>query len=356
MSKYKYILSSFCFLLLISSSSDTQAKRNGKAIKRAAKLYDRSVALVIGVNSYQYGWPPLTEAAHDAQKIAQVLSDKGFDVTLLLNEAATKNAVLKLLQTELPSKLSKKTHFLFYFAGHGQTYKTPSGVKQGFIVPVDGKLESDGDALHTYVSMSELKEVFTSYLPSKHNSIIFDSCFSGLMLTRGLKMRAPSLRKKKLDYGVNILSAGSQNEKAMDGLFTPTLINGLKGSADKNRDGIITFAELSSFTQQQVQSSNPDQTPQFGNLAGDGQAIFLKSRGRTKKKGRLKTIGHLKPVKRVSRRQNLFVSDSQNSLFVEEEESVEYTLDNTQLAECGAKSLSSQALGLAQFMGKKILW
>jgi uncharacterized caspase-like protein len=349
---YKRIVLFTCLLTLhVFWAATTDAKPNRRTLKRAAKMYEKSVAFVIGVNSYEHGWPPLLEAAHDAKQIATVLKDKGFDVTLLLNEAATKSTILKHLQTELPPKLSKKTHFLFYFAGHGQTYKTPSGVKQGFIVPVDGKLESDRDALHTYVSMSELKEVFTSYLPSKHNSIIFDSCFSGLMLTRGLKMKSPSFKSKKLTYGVNILSAGAQNEKAADGLFTPTLINGLKGSADANRDGMITFAELSNFTQKKVKSSNPHQPPQFGNLAGDGQAIFLKKR---MKRGRLKIIGSLKPIKTSPKRsQSLFVTESHNDLFIEETNQVSLTMDDTRPAECGVRSLASQALGLAQFLGKK---
>ena len=345
-----------CIAPLFLMAPNLAAKSNRRLLKHAAKMYDRSVALVIGVNGYDRGWPPLAEAANDAQKMATVLSDQGFDVTLLLNEAATKYAILKQLQTVLPSKLSKKTHFLFYFAGHGQTYTTPSGVKQGFIVPVDGKLESDRDALHTYVSMSELKEVFTSYLPSKHNSIIFDSCFSGLMLSRGLKMRAPNFKKRSLEYGVNILSAGSQNEKAADGLFTPTLISGLKGSADLNEDGLVTFSELSKFTHKKVRRTNPRQTPQFGNLAGDGQAIFVKNL-RRKRRGKLKVLGSLKPMQRRSRRSSsqnsLFITDSPSAFFIEESTARTLTLQDVQLAECGVKELASQALGLAQFLGKE---
>ena len=339
----------FITLCMTLTINQAMAKRYSRAVN---KLYKRSVALVIGINEYEHGWSPLSEAASDANRLAQTLSDQGFDVTLLLNDAASKSEILRILQTELPSKLTPKTRFLFYFAGHGQTYKTPSGVNQGFIIPVDGQLQSDRDGLHTYISMSELKEVFTSYLPSKHNTIIFDSCFSGIMLTRGLKANRNPLKSKKLEYGVSILTAGSQNEKATDGLFTPTLIEGLKGSADRNQDGIVSFNELAIFTRRQVQDANPGQNPQFGNLAGDGQMIF--SRMIRSSKGKISIAGSARNKAKREHR-SVFVSQKsdRSSLFIQDTQKISLRLGDVQLNQCGVKSLASQALGLAQHLGQE---
>ena len=237
--------------------------------------YEHSYALIIGVNEYTHGWPKLESARHDAELMEKELKRRGFKVFVLYDEKATKRNILRVLQTELPPLIKEKDRLIIYFAGHGQTQTTPKKTKVGYIVPSDGEISQSQDQWHSYLSISELKGVLHKHIQNKHALMIFDSCFSGLMFTRGV-IRRPQFKAK--DYlnlnGVMGITSGSENQLAQDGLFTRLFLEGLKGNADQNQDGIINFQELSFFVRNEVKNQNDQQEPQFGILSGLGQMIF----------------------------------------------------------------------------------
>ena len=241
----------------------------------STQFYTKSYALVIGVNTPQGEWAPLSSAQDDAQMFAHHLKKRGFDVTLLLGAEANKQEILKQLQTQFPNKVKSEDRFVFYFAGHGQTQTLGQGSKLGYIVPADGNKNASQDEWHTYLSMRELRSLLTEHILSKHTLLIFDSCFSGLMFTRG-GLRRPSLdaRSYLKRNGVMAITAGGEGELALDGLFTPTFIQALSGEADENSDGITSFQELALYTRREVRSKQEQQNPQFGVISGTGQMIF----------------------------------------------------------------------------------
>jgi hypothetical protein len=243
--------------------------------QEAEVLYPKSYALVIGVNQPSGEWSSLSSAQDDAQLFGDHLERRGFEVIRLVGEKANKVGILKQLQTILPQKIGSHDRFIFYFAGHGQTQVTKQGKKIGYIVPADGSMIKSQDQWHTYLSMRELKSLLTEHIPSKHTLLLFDSCFSGLMFTRGV-LRRPNLGAKAhlSKKGVMAITAGAAGELALDGLFTPTLIQALSGEADENMDGITSFQEIALYTRREVQARRDQQTPQFGILTGSGQMIF----------------------------------------------------------------------------------
>ena len=274
-------LSSFTLLITCLALSVAHAERaverstQTTEAKRPSKLYPRSIALVIGVNQAGGEWSPLSSAEEDATRFAEHLKTRGFEVKLLLGSQASKQGILAQLQTELPQSISAEDRFILYFAGHGQTQVTAKGAKVGYIVPSDGRLEGGKDLWHTYLSMRELTELLTQHIDSKHALLLFDSCFSGMMFTRG-GLRRPSLGSKahlKLK-GVMGLTAGSDNELARDGLFTPILLEALDGEADTNQDEVISFQELALYTKREISLRQEGQTPQFGIISGSGQMVF----------------------------------------------------------------------------------
>ena len=241
----------------------------------SSTFYAKSYALVIGVNEPQGEWSPLSSAQADAKLFASHLKKRGFDVTLLLGNDANKQEILKQLQTNLPKKVKAGDRFIFYFAGHGQTQTLGQGKKLGYIVPADGTKDSSQDEWHTYLSMRELRSLLTEHILSKHTLLIFDSCFSGLMFTRG-GLRRPNLdaRSYLRKSGVMAITAGGEGELAVDGLFTPTFIQALSGDADENGDGITSFQEVALYTRREVRTKQEQQNPQFGVISGTGQMIF----------------------------------------------------------------------------------
>lgn len=251
--------------------------------------YSDSYALVIGISDYSGGWPPLAEAASDAERVADILHKQGFMVSLITNQDATKDAILRELQVELPKKLKPNDRFILYFAGHGQTISTATGIKQGFLVPHDGKIKENIDEPQTYISMSQIRDVTSMYLNSTHNLLVLDSCFSGLMMSRGLKLKSPST--SSMTPGTTVLTAGSHNQKSSDGVFTPIFIEAVGGAADQDNNGELSFSELSSYVKKKMKHLAPKQSPQFGQISGEGELALYP---------RLKP--ELKPIRRLGLR------------------------------------------------------
>lgn len=69
----------------------------------APAAFNQNLAVVIGINCYGHGIAQLQTATHDARALAQLLkSEHGYDVHLLLNEAASKQQLQHWLSDRLP--------------------------------------------------------------------------------------------------------------------------------------------------------------------------------------------------------------------------------------------------------------
>ena len=227
------------FTLMILVWSGINLYMSSVEAKSKSTWYKNSYALIIGVNQYTHGWPKLESARSDAESMEQELRRRGFKVFTLYDDQASKRNILRVLQTDLPPLIKPDDRLIIYFAGHGQTQTTPKKSKVGYIVPSDGEVYKSQDQWHSYLSISELKAVLQKHIQNKHALMIFDSCFSGLMFTRGV-IRRPQFKAQ--DYlnlnGVMGITSGSENQLAQDGLFTQLFLEGLQGNADQNQDGI----------------------------------------------------------------------------------------------------------------------
>ena len=274
------------FLMLISSAvlipavSVAQPERGISVEEREqveASWYPHSHALIIGIDNYSHGWPKLQSAVWDAKNMAEALEERGFEVVLLLDDEATRENILKNLRDTFRKRSGSSDRFVMYFAGHGQDMESPrKGGKTGYFIPFDGKLVGGEHELSSYVSMEEIKDTLLDLYESRHIFIIADACFSGLLATRSGISPTGSVTGHLRKQGVNVLSAGEQDQLAADGLFTNILLKGLSGEADVNDDGFISFGELGLYVQQDVSSrTNSRQTPYFGHLSGgQGQVVF----------------------------------------------------------------------------------
>src|SRR5207245_6741518 len=78
-----------------------------------------------------------------------------------------------------------------------------------------------------------------------------------------------------------ILTAGRQEDEAQErnghGIFTSVLLRGLEGEAFQNGKTWLSLEELAVWVKQRVYAeSGKKQLPQYGNMAGEGQFVFLK--------------------------------------------------------------------------------
>ena len=250
------------------------------------EIYSESWALVIGINKYQ-NVDQLNYAVNDAIAVKEMLVSKyGFKeshIKLITDEQATKNNILKGF-SDILTQAKEKDRVVVFYAGHGETYKLPSGGDMGFLLPVDGNLDN------LYLSSIPMKEIYgiadMSY--AKHILYLVDACYGGLTLasTRGLKMdNTPEyIKKMTKERGRQVITAGGKGEQVLEkaewghSAFTKSLLNGLgEGYADENMDGIITADELGGFIKNRViVDVDGAHTPQKGRIGSDmGEFVFI---------------------------------------------------------------------------------
>lgn len=283
----------FAWAILTGASVCAQQSRGLKLIAKDAKgipqevsLYQKTYAVIIGIDRYknlEFNMQ-LKNAVSDAKGVKSVLEDKfAFDKFYeLYNENASKEQILKTLQGDL-STISDQDAVFVFFAGHGYTHATKFGDEVGYIVPHDGSMKDN--EMFKNISMVELRDNIAKTMNAKHVFFVMDACYSGTLLKRGAETK-----EKIVDYAYlksitetpvrQVLTAGGKNEQVLDGgyknhsVFTGQLIEKLE-----NAENYLTASELGLYIPKKVfsdaQDRNHKQNPQFGNLLGEGDFVFI---------------------------------------------------------------------------------
>ncbi len=283
----------FAIALLCCAETYTQDTRGLKLIAKDQKgipqevhLYQKTYAVIIGIDRYknlEFN-QQLKNAVSDAKGVKAVLQEKFvFDKFYeLYNENASKEQILKTLQGDL-ANISDQDAIFVFFAGHGYTQATKFGDEVGYIVPHDGSMKDN--EMFKNISMVELRDNIAKTMSAKHVFFVMDACYSGTLLKRGVEAQA-----KTVDYAYlksitqapvrQVLTAGGKNEMVLDGgyknhsVFTGRLIEKLEQA-----ENYITASELGLYIPKKVfsdaQDRNHKQNPQFGNLLGEGDFVFI---------------------------------------------------------------------------------
>ena len=286
MKKIRTIFSSIIILSSISLAVEGEAVNVNEKYQFINDIYSESWALIIGINKYQ-NVDPLTYAVDDAVAVKEMLVDKyGFkegNIKLITDEEATKDNILKGF-SDILTQAKEKDRVIVFYAGHGETYKLPSGGDKGYLIPVDGDLDN---LFLSSIAMKQIYEIADmSY--AKHILYLVDACYGGLTLaaTRGLKKDTTPeyVMKMTKERGRQVITAGGKDEEVIEkaewghSAFTKSLLNGLdKGFADENMDGIITADELGGFIKNRVMIDvDGAHTPQQGRIGSDmGEFVFI---------------------------------------------------------------------------------
>ena len=275
-------LSLCCFITLSLAEGATRDIRVGPApVVQGKTLYGNSWAAVIGINRYRHqGIKPLEAAVSDAQRMREALLGLGFpaqQIFMLTEGQATKTAIENLLGDRLRRLAETEDRVVVFFAGHGTTERIRGDVEEGYLLPVD----ADPDNLFaTAISMTTLKQI-AARQRAKHVLFAVDACYSGYAIypTRGITNPAlvEELTRKP---AIQIITAGRAGDLAQEregqGLFTKALIAGLEGQADQRGWGWVSLNHLGDYVQARVfAESDKRQLPQYGNLEGEGQFVFV---------------------------------------------------------------------------------
>jgi len=224
--------------------------------------------LAVGVSLYE-GEMRLHYAATDAVAIALALKRhsagvfKKVEIRLIVDKAATGRAIVEGLAW-LQSKMTQRDVGIVFFSGHGM--RDPKG--RFYLVPVDVNPDDPGG---TCVSGDLLKKALGN-MPGRLVAI-FDACHSGAVAQDKKPAVADDLVRDLVtdDYGVVTMCSSLGREYSLEssevagGFYTLSLVEGLSGKADFNRDRFIFIHELEVYSLLRVrQLSRGQQNPVTG--------------------------------------------------------------------------------------------
>jgi len=245
--------------------------------------YNCSYALVVGIDHYQASdmLPPLNTATNDARAVADVLQKQyGFDVSLLLNEEATRSAIVESYE-HLRASTRFDDRFVIYFAGHGIGLEGNVRV-EGWLAAYD----SDPQRRYRMVRMQDMSD--PNLTAAKHALVILDTCHAGLAL-QFAPMRASASTARSTDEALRhfmtrrsyqVITSTDAKRTATDaGMlddhtpFTGYLLRALQGKDLDACDpvtGLLTTSSVSQYIQSSMAVNFRDwQAPQLGTLPGD---------------------------------------------------------------------------------------
>ena len=231
-------------------------------------------AVVIGIGRYDRPQiPSLQYSVADAEQFYEVLVGKaGFkkENTLLLTDKSERRPTLRNIKYALGTFLSRSAQkddlVVIYYAGHGAPEVDPRGIESDglakYLVPID----ADPDDLYsTGFPMDEMQTIF-SRIEADQVVVFLDACYSGAAggrtfasrRTRASRVDDLFLDRLTRSKGRVIVSAARASEVSLElpelghGVFTHYLIQGVRGTADLDRDGIVSLQELYQYLEQQV--------------------------------------------------------------------------------------------------------
>jgi hypothetical protein len=262
----------------------------------AAPRINKRWAVVIGIGDYR---DPLISNLDYASADARAVRD------FLLSEAAgpfDEENVLLLTDGQATGQAMREAMFVFlqqaawddlvfiYFAGHGAPdAQRPDNL---YLLPVDADINS---LAATGFPMWDVKTALRRQIAAERVVVIADACHSA-GASEGAdsnpisgafaELFTPSRRLTLTASDVNELSFEDAQWGGGHGIFTHFMLEGLRGAADADSDGIVTFVEVANYVRERVSGgTNGRQNPQQTGL-GDvplavvGEAAAASAGGR----------------------------------------------------------------------------
>ncbi|GFO55403.1 hypothetical protein GMSM_24100 [Geomonas sp. Red276] len=226
-------------------------------------------ALVIGINAYRQ-IPQLRTAAGDAKEVAKVLEEEyGFQTTVLLDEKATRAAIIKELNA-LKNRVNPGDSLLVYYAGHGFLDKE---TETSYWLPVDADKGDPSNWLEAKTVTDQLKRA-----PARQVLVVADSCYSGT-ISRAFE---PSLAaeggnregylKRLMSHRSRILIASGGNEPVSDSgatghsIFADIFLKALRNPFERR----FTAEELMTRHLKEAVAGQSAQTPEYKVIRDSG--------------------------------------------------------------------------------------
>lgn len=272
-----------------------------QTLKQFHPPYKSSYVIIAAIDDYDRsksktrspsGYRRLDMMIEHAEELRLVLQQVGFpeeNIFTFYDENATAAAIERALYNFWTGeKFTGADRLFFYFGGHGDAIGD-----NGYIVTYDHDQQRP---TRTSILMRDLTGRHFENISAHHLMVVLDACSAGLSLPFFLSndidhVRLREFRKLTIIRGEtemrarNVLVAGTGEQRALwenGGIFTQSLIAGLKGQADYNEDRIIQFEELALYVKNRVRGKAAEtgfnQVPSHfqANKYGHGNILFLR--------------------------------------------------------------------------------
>ena len=260
-------------------------------------LMPQGWALIYGIENYPSG-KSLAYTVDDAEALAELLDDQGWNVTLRRNSEADMPTLLSDIEF-LKQKMTEDDRFIFYFSGHGAQLALPSGEETDTedsldeVLALSGSLptiynfmngNTSADVLGVTISDDSLAEILSG-LPTRNKTVIIDACYSGGFIGDGFTFNnissdytlyetsetfAPieamnlyagytAVEGDLSQHEFTVLAASGGNEESYEtpdlqhGVFTYFLLQS-PSHADFNLDGYISLTEAWKYISASIDS------------------------------------------------------------------------------------------------------
>jgi WD40 repeat protein len=246
------------------SSDRTESNPYELAVSLAAPSKEVSLyVFAVGINKYRNPALNLNYAVPDARAIVSFFRDKGklfkkVHVIEIYDEHATKEGIMaKMKELE---KTDPQDAVLIYLAGHGENVKDV-----WYFIPHELTYPEREDHVQTKgLSSTELAAGIRNINAQKMLMLV-DACKSGAVLVafRGFEDRK-ALSQLSRSTGTHVVAASTKDQFAAEvkdlghGVFTYTLLEGLKGAAAGDSD-TVTVRKLMGYIEEKL----PDYTKKY---------------------------------------------------------------------------------------------
>ncbi len=204
----------------------------------------RTFCLIVGVSSYENSENDLSQTSKDAKAFKAVMETQTNDITLLTSKYANHDNIMEKLRA-ICNRAQEGDRIIFFFSGHGY---------DGGICPYDRAIQYE-----------ELIDALVSSAASEKICFI-DACHAGSMANTGSTSWTDTVKDNNLIFFVSSRAEEYSIESPFlgAGLFTQSLLKGLRGKADDNHDKRVTVLELFKYLHKDiVRSSEDTQHPQL---------------------------------------------------------------------------------------------
>jgi tetratricopeptide (TPR) repeat protein len=224
-------------------------------------------AVLVGVSDYADPRLRLQYAHRDVTELWSLLQSSACGrfaddrAQILVNERATTAAVTRAIRSFL-QQAQPDDLVLIYFSGHSAP--DPARPKNLYFLTHD---TNPDDMAGTALPMREISKSLDENLEARRVILLMDTCHSGAAGAKGPSERSDAaalnrylqeLRHAKEGFAFFASSeAGEQSHEhekwgGGHGLFTHLVLEGLRGKADSDQNGIVTLGELFDYVRQQT--------------------------------------------------------------------------------------------------------